>query len=63
MTLSKDKDYEHSNTAGNGPAKRMEGGDETDDIEINNPDTPLKKALKKEHTQIDTPELQYRKPK
>jgi len=50
MTSIKDKDYKHSNRAGTGPAKRMEGGDLTDDIEINNPDTPLKKRIKAEKT-------------
>lgn len=46
MTSIKEKDYQHGNRAGTGPAKRMTGGDRTDDIEINNPDTPLKKRLR-----------------
>lgn len=48
MTSIKEKDYEHSNERGNGPAERMTGGDQTDDIEINDPDTPIKKQVKKE---------------
>lgn len=46
MTSIKDKDYEHGNRAGTGPAKKMVGGDLTDDIDINNPDTPEKKRIK-----------------
>ncbi|RYG21145.1 MAG: hypothetical protein EOO07_03385 [Chitinophagaceae bacterium] len=41
MTAAKDEDYEHANERGNGPRKRMEGGDLTDDIEINDPDTRI----------------------
>jgi len=48
MTSIKEIDYKHSNARGNGPAKRMEGGDQTDDIEINEPDTPIKQKLRKE---------------
>lgn len=48
MTSINEKDYMHSNARGNGPAKRMEGGDQTDDIEINDPNTPLKQQLKRE---------------
>lgn len=38
MSSTKDKDYEHPNERGNGPKERMEGGDQTDDIDINDPD-------------------------
>ena len=54
MTTIKEKDYKHSNSRGNGPAKRMTGGDQTDDIHINDPDTPLKKHLKKEKSAQET---------
>lgn len=37
MSSTKDKDYEHPNERGNGPKERMEGGDKTDDIDINDP--------------------------
>jgi len=47
MTEKKDTDYQHSNRAGTGPAKRMTGGDLTDDIDINDPCAPHKKNLKK----------------
>lgn len=40
MTAPKDKDYD-TNERGNGPKKRMEGGDLTDDIQINDPDTRI----------------------
>ena len=43
MTSTKEEDYVHPNDRGNGPKKRMEGGDLTDDIEINDPDTRLHK--------------------
>lgn len=39
MSSIKDKDYEHTNERGNGPKERMEGGDQTDDIDINDPTT------------------------
>jgi hypothetical protein len=39
MTSSTEKDYDHANEQGNGPKERMEGGDLTDDIDINDPDT------------------------
>ena len=42
MTLSKDVDYVHPNERGNGPKKRLEGGDITDDISINDPDSLLR---------------------
>ncbi len=38
MSSTKDKDYEHPNERGNGPKERMEGGDQTDDIDINDPE-------------------------
>lgn len=41
MTSTKDEDYVHPNTRGNGPKARMEGGDKTDDIWINDPDSRL----------------------
>lgn len=60
MTYIKDKDYEHSNRAGNGPAERMEGGDLTDDIEINDPHKPANKPLEKDKPIINLPP--YKKP-
>lgn len=51
MTSKKDEDYKHSNRSGTGPAKRMTGGDLTDDIEINEPCAPHKKQSKKCQTQ------------
>jgi len=39
MSSTKEKDYEHANERGNGPKERMEGGDQTDDIDINDPKT------------------------
>ncbi|MES2675499.1 MAG: hypothetical protein V4660_14755 [Pseudomonadota bacterium] len=42
MTSVREKDYVHPNERGNGPKARMEGGDETDDISINDPDTRSK---------------------
>lgn len=39
MTSTKEKDYEHANDRKNGPKERMEGGDQTDDIDINDPKT------------------------
>jgi hypothetical protein len=61
MTSITEQDYEHANTRGNGPRNRMEGGDLTDDIEINDPDSPLKKKLKKEVVEPVTV-LEYKKP-
>lgn len=61
MTSITEQDYEHANARGNGPRNRMEGGDLTDDIEINDPDSPLKKKLKKEVVEPVTA-LQYKKP-
>ncbi|MEN0037948.1 MAG: hypothetical protein AAGC78_12820 [Cellvibrio sp.] len=51
MTSKKDEDYQHANRARTGPAKRMTGGDLTDDIEINDPCAPHKKQAKKCLTQ------------
>lgn len=45
MSSQKDKDYEHSNERGNLPKERMEGGDQTDDIDINDPETREKHLL------------------
>ena len=42
MSSTKDVDYEHANIRGNGPKERMEGGGETDDIDINDPETRKK---------------------
>lgn len=39
MTSIKETDYKHPNERGNGPKERMEGGDLTDDIDINDPET------------------------
>lgn len=46
MTSTREKDYVHPNERGNGPKARMEGGDETDDISINDPDTRTKEMRK-----------------
>jgi hypothetical protein len=64
MTSIKEIDYKHSNARGNGPAKRMEGGDQTDDIEINEPNTPIKQKVKKEKDAQDTDKdkIAYKKP-
>lgn len=61
MTIITELDYEHANERGNGPKNRMEGGDLTDDIEINNPDNPFKKKRKKKIA-APKPELVYTKP-
>jgi hypothetical protein len=45
MSSQKDKDYIHTNERGNGPKERMEGGDQTDDIDINDPETREKHLL------------------
>lgn len=55
MTSIKEKDYEHSNGRGNGPAERMTGGDATDDIDINDPNTPVKTPKKND---VPTPKTQ-----
>ena len=39
MTSATEIDYQHPNDRGNGPKERMEGGDQTDDIDINDPET------------------------
>lgn len=64
MTSIKEKDYEHTNERGNGPKARMEGGDLTDDIDINDPDSPFKKKItkKKAATETTYQELPYKKP-
>jgi hypothetical protein len=50
MTSIKETDYEHANERGNGPKERMEGGDLTDDIDINDPETREKhlKGIKRQ---------------
>ncbi len=45
MSSIKEKDYEHANDRHNGPKERMEGGDQTDDISINDPETREKQLL------------------
>jgi len=45
MTSSTEKDYDHPNERGNGPKERMEGGDLTDDIDINDPETREKHLM------------------
>ena len=45
MTSTKDTDYKHSNDRGNLPKERMEGGDQTDDIDINDPKTREKHLI------------------
>ncbi len=42
MTSIKETDYQHANERGNGPKERMEDGDLTDDIDINDPQTRKK---------------------
>lgn len=42
MTSKQKTDYQHANERGNGPKERMEGGDQTDDIDINDPETRKK---------------------
>lgn len=61
MTIITEQDYEHANERGNGPKNRMEGGDLTDDIEINDPDSLFKKKPKKEVV-APTVEIHYTKP-
>lgn len=61
MTSITEQDYKHANERGNGPRNRMEGGELTDDIQINDPDSPLKKQRKKEVAE-PIAELHYRKP-
>ena len=46
MTSTRETDYVHANERGNGPKARMEGGDATDDISINDPDSRLKEMRK-----------------
>jgi hypothetical protein len=63
MTSVREKDYVHPNERGNGPKARMEGGDETDDISINDPDTRSKelrriKASKNKTNKSATAETQ-----
>ena len=61
MTSITQLDYQHANERGNGPKYRMEGGDMTDDISINDPDNPFKKKPKKDLvTPIAMPK--YKKP-
>lgn len=62
MTIITEQDYQHANERGNGSKNRMEGGDLTDDIEINDPDSLLKKKPKKEAV-APIAELHYTKPK
>lgn len=49
MTSRKDIDYEHANKRGNGPKETMRGGDETDDIYINDPATREKELKTIKH--------------
>lgn len=63
MTSIKEQDYAHANERGNGPKNRMEGGDLTDDIDINDPDSPLKKKYKKNKKEDECQvEIPYKKP-
>ena len=39
MASSTETDYKNPNERGNGPKERMAGGDQTDDIDINDPGT------------------------
>lgn len=59
MTSIKQKDYEHSNVRGNGPAERMTGGDFTDDIDINDPNKPVKTP---KNERKPPKESEYKKP-
>jgi hypothetical protein len=61
MTLITQQDYKHANERGNGPKCRMEGGDMTDDISINDPNNPFKKKRKKK-TVTANAMPQYKKP-
>lgn len=61
MTSITQLDYQHANERGNGPKYRMEGGDMTDDISINDPDNPFKKKRKKV-TAVPVAMPPYRKP-
>lgn len=54
MTSIKEKDYNHANQRGNGPKARMEGGDQTDDISINDPDSLLRPELTKKQKKKDS---------
>lgn len=53
MTSTREQDLIHPNERGNGPKKRMEGGDQTDDIAINNPDERLKEKHNNERRKDD----------
>lgn len=53
MTTIHEQDLNHANERGNGPKKRMEGGDQTDDIAINNPDERLKEKHNYDRRQGD----------
>ena len=48
MTLKKEEDLVHSNERGNGPKKRMEGGDQSDDLSINSPEDRRREKHKDE---------------
>ncbi len=61
MTSITEQDYKRANERGNGPKNRMEGGELTDDIDINDPDSPLKKKRKKEVVK-PIAEMRYKKP-
>lgn len=45
MSSIKEQDLDHANERGNGPKDRMEGGDQTDDIDINDPETRRKHLI------------------
>jgi hypothetical protein len=63
MTFIKEKDYNHANERGNGPKARMEGGDQTDDISINDPESLLRPELtKKQEKKAPLVTLKYTKP-
>ena len=48
MTLKKDQDLIHANERGNGPKKRMEGGDQSDSLAINSPEDRRREKHKDE---------------
>lgn len=58
MTFIKETDYTHSNERGNGPKERMEGGDQTDDIDINDPQSREKHLRGIKQHQDDDKETQ-----
>ena len=48
MTLKKEEDLIHANERGNGPKKRMEGGEQSDDLSINSADDRRREKRKED---------------